>query len=125
LSWLSNEEVITGQSNHKMQITNITKMTSDEQILTRDSVVTSIDSAGNSILSAHEDGQIRLWDRRQSSRPASTFKTHSKWASSVKFNASSFVFASSSYDQTVKVWDTRCGFPLQNMLGAEQKVLDV
>jgi len=69
----------------------------------------------DNILSAHEDGQLRLWDRRDPSRPVNTFKGHSKWASSIRFGKTPFHFASGSFDHTVKIWDMRCNFPLQNI----------
>lgn len=81
--------------------------------------MTSLDSSGSCILSAHEDGQLRMWDRRDPSRPISTYKGHSKWASSVRFGQHSNIFVSGSYDRTVKVWDRRCGFPVQNMQSHE------
>jgi len=96
-----------------------------ETILTRDSVATSLDTYGDQILSAHEDGQIRMWDRREPTRPTNTFKAHSKWASSVKFREPSNIFASGSYDHTVKIWDSRCGFPIQNLHSQEEKVLGI
>lgn len=86
-----------------------------QKFMTRDSVVTSIDTCGDKILSAHEDGQLRLWDKRDSSRPAITFKGHSKWASSVRFGKTPLHLVSGSYDHTVKLWDLRCSFPLQNI----------
>lgn len=101
-------------------------MTTTETFLTRDSVVTSIDSNRSLILSAHEDGQVRLWDRREPSKPASTFKGHSKWTTSVRFNPSQpFCFASGSHDRTIKVWDTRSSFSLQNLQAQQEKVLSL
>ena len=85
----------------------------------------SLDVAGSQILSAHEDGQIRLWDRRETSRPTNTFKSHAKWVSSVRFANSSHIFGSGSYDRTVKLWDQRCSFPLQNIQSHEEKVLAI
>ena len=90
-------------------------MTRSITIKTRDSVPTSLDTYGDEILSAHEDGQIRMWDRRENSRPIQTYKAHSKWASCVSFRLPSNIFASGSYDHTVKIWDSRCGFPIQNL----------
>lgn len=115
LNWITNEEVVTGSSEHNIAITNVVRMEKFQTFLTRDSIVTSVDTFGEKILSAHEDGQLRLWDRRDSSRPAITFKGHSKWASSVRFGKTPLHFASGSYDHTVKLWDMRCSFPLQNM----------
>ena len=82
-------------------------------------MVTSLDSFGSMILSSHEDGQLRMWDRRETSRPSNTYKAHSKWTSSVRFGVSGNIFASGSYDRTVKVWDSRCGFPMQNLQSEE------
>ena len=87
--------------------------------MTRDSVVVSLDVNDEQILSAHEDGQIRLWDRREPSRPTNTFKSHAKWVSSVRFGKVPNIFTSGSYDRTVKVWDLRCSFPLQNIQSHE------
>lgn len=107
-----------------MTLTNITRMAASETFLTRDSVVSSLDCTDTLILSAHEDGQIRLWDRRVSSKPSSTFKAHSKWASSVRFNPRlPHLFCSGSHDRTLKLWDARCGFPLQNIQAEQEKVL--
>jgi WD40 repeat protein len=100
-------------------------MTRTETILTRDSVPVSIDTNGSGIISAHEDGQIRLWDRRDPTKPTNTYKAHSKWANCVRFGKAPHVFATGSYDHTVKIWDSRCSFPLSNIQAHEEKVLSL
>lgn len=64
LNWINNQEIVSSSSAHEIAITDIVKMSRSETILTRDSVPTSLDTKGNEILSSHEDGQIRMWDRR-------------------------------------------------------------
>lgn len=46
LAWFNNQEVISASGAHEMAITDIIKMARSETILTRDSVVTSIDIHG-------------------------------------------------------------------------------
>ncbi len=101
-------------------------------VLTKDSITTSIDYSNDRLLTSHEDGYIRLWDIRSPQIPTNTYKAHPKLVSSVKFNTRSNIFASvlfilmqGSYDTTVKVWDCRSAFPLQNIGTHHDKVFSV
>jgi WD40 repeat protein len=91
---MTSELVISGSSDHSMKIVDVEKMQEVRTILTKDSITTSIDYASDRILSCHEDGYIRLWDIRDTKNPTTTYKSHSKFASCVKFNRNSSIFAS-------------------------------
>jgi len=78
-------------------------------------MITGIDFSYDNLISSHEDGYIRLWDIRDPLNPTSTFKSHAKFASCVKFSKYPNIFASGAYDQTVKIWDNRSVFPLQTL----------
>ena len=93
--WLDIETVATGSSDHSIKLTDIEKMRERRTFLTKDSITTSIDYSGNVLFSSHEDGYLRTWDLRSSStNPSETFKSHTKFASTVKVHSHSNVFAS-------------------------------
>lgn len=99
-------------------------------LLTKDSITTSIDYSLDTLFTSHEDGYIRTWDlRTQGSSPVETFKSHSRFASCVRAHPHSNLFATviftimqCSYDQTVKIWDTRSVFPVQTIMTSYDKV---
>ena len=117
---------------HSICVTDVERLQKKTVIRTGDSVPTSIDTHFDTILSSHEDGYVRLWDQRQPTICAKKFKSHTKYASCVKFSASPFVFCSvshllmqASYDQTVKLWDTRSIFPLKTLTTHHDKVFSL
>lgn len=79
------------------------------------------------VISCFADKHIRLYDPRttEGSSCKSTFTSHSLWVSAVTWSQTDeHLFMSGSYDQTVKLWDTR--FPrdaLFNMMEHDGKVL--
>ena len=93
-----------------------------QTIKTKDSITTGIDYSHQTIITSHEDGYIRLWDLRNPLSPASTFKSHSRLASCVKFSQNTHMFGSGAYDHTVKIWDSRSVFPLQTLHTDYEKV---
>ncbi|OMJ08703.1 Ribosome biogenesis protein ytm1 [Smittium culicis] len=62
------------------------------------------------IVSGHTDKFVRIWDPRidDSSVSSMSLSGHTKYVGAVKWSPnSSYMFASSSYDGTTKVWDVR------------------
>ncbi|XP_022643463.1 ribosome biogenesis protein WDR12 homolog [Varroa jacobsoni] len=80
-----------------------------------------------SIVTAHADRHIRLWDPRskQGSVVKANFTSHSGWVTAVCWSpAQATQFISSSYDTLVKLWDTRSTkTPLYDMQGHEDRIL--
>ena len=92
----------------------------------------SINSLGNSLLTAHTDTTIRLYDMRQSNkqvsiqRPTETFTSHRKPVSVVEWSPyDERRFASASYDSSVKLWDVRSNKPLQTVQVHSGSVLSI
>ncbi|KAE8382682.1 WD40-repeat-containing domain protein [Aspergillus bertholletiae] len=51
-----------------------------------------------------------------------TFKGHSSWVKSVAFSPDGQTIASGSWDDTIKVWDTKTGVELQTLNGHSNPV---
>lgn len=63
--------------------------------MTKDSITTSIDFAGETLISSHEDGYVRSWDVRHLLNPANSFQNHTKYVNTTQFNPNfSNIFAS-------------------------------
>jgi len=90
---------------HKQQVA--------ESVFTNHKVVTCIDSASGehqTILGGHEDGIVRLYDLRTGSgvKQHKVFESSTSYTSSVHFSPSNRnLFASSSYDGRIRLWDLR------------------
>lgn len=97
LIWSSNNQLCSSSMDHSICITDVERLQKSTVIRTGDSVPTSIDTRFDNIISSHEDGYVRLWDQRQPTVCTKKFKSHSKYASCVKFSSSPFVFCSVSY----------------------------
>jgi len=81
------------------------------------------------IVACSADRHIRLYDPRstEGSVCKSLFTSHSLWVSAVTWSKNDErLFMSGSYDECVKLWDTRCPkAPLYDLSGHEGKVLCV
>ncbi|CAK4660362.1 hypothetical protein LEN26_006894 [Aphanomyces euteiches] len=89
----------------------------------------SVSSAGT-VLSAHPDNAIRLWDPRAAKSGTSlvqaTFQSHKQWVSAVEWSPSqAHQFVSCGYDGAVKLWDSRSSIPLFTLAAHTGKALDV
>lgn len=80
----------------------------------------------NVLGTAHQDKCVRIWDPRQQEKEVMKLqlKSHRGWVSSVKFHpTNAHMLASTSYDQTVKIWDMRASLPLFTMQAHTDKVM--
>lgn len=68
-------------------------------------------STGHLLLSASLDGKAKVWDASGAFKfgVKRTYHGHSGGVRSARFNADGSVFATASFDKTVKVWDTETG----------------
>lgn len=91
-------------------------------------VVTAIDFSlnANVLGTGHHDKMIRIWDPRQAEKEVMKMqlRSHKGWVSGVKFHPNQpHQLASSSYDNTVKIWDMRSTLPLFTMQAHTDKAL--
>ncbi|XP_046994861.1 ribosome biogenesis protein WDR12 homolog [Schistocerca americana] len=79
------------------------------------------------LVTASADRHVRLYDPRskEGSLIKNTFTSHTQWVQSVCWSKTDeHLFVSGSYDQDMKLWDTRSPkAPLYDMSGHEDKVL--
>lgn len=91
----------------------------------------------NILLTGHNDTTIRAWDCRIKSEQSQIMKqsitSHSGWISSLQWQVNgrssndnenhTHLFASTSYDKTVKLFDFRSSIPLHTLTGHQDKAL--
>ncbi|TYZ68903.1 hypothetical protein PybrP1_010972 [[Pythium] brassicae (nom. inval.)] len=122
--------VVSGASDRSVRVWDLTTH-SCAQTLTGNRAITDISvNADGLVLSAHPDHCVRLWDPRASQAGESlvqrTFSSHKEWVSAVEWHPTrATLFASASYDGSVKVWDARSSVPLHTLAAHDGKALDV
>jgi len=80
------------------------------------SVPTTITTNNDYLFSGHEDGKVKLWDLRAPGKPSIVFNGHDNYVSDIKISPlSTQLFASISYDKSVKFFDVRASKPLWKM----------
>ncbi|OBT67626.1 hypothetical protein VE03_03802 [Pseudogymnoascus sp. 23342-1-I1] len=88
---------------------------------------------GKQVVSGSDDKTVRLWDATTGAA-LQTLKGHSGWVSSVAFSpdgkqvvsgSHDKTVVSGSYDETVRLWDTTTGAPLQTLEGHFKSVASV
>jgi ribosome biogenesis protein YTM1 len=88
----------------------------------------AVHELGSVLATAHSDGTIRLRDTRADRVESgnSVLRSHTAWVSDVQFSPlQSHMLVSSSYDNTVKLWDLRAKIPLASLTSHTDKVLAV
>lgn len=123
-------QVVSGSSDRSVRLWDLTTH-SCVQTLTGNRAITGISvNADGLVLSAHPDRCVRLWDPRATQSGENlvqrTFNSHKEWVSAVQWHPTNAnLFASSSYDGTVKIWDSRSTIPLHTVAAHDGKALDV
>ncbi|GAB9475166.1 Ribosome biogenesis protein wdr12 [Globisporangium polare] len=123
-------QVVSGSSDRSVRLWDLTTH-SCVQTLTGNRAITDISvNADGLVLSAHPDHCVRLWDPRATQAGENlvqrTFSSHKEWVSAVAWHPSNAsLFASTSYDGSVKVWDSRSTVPLHTVAAHAGKALDV
>jgi len=82
----------------------------------------------NLLATSHHDQTIRLWDPRQKELEVlkMALRSHKGWCSSVAWSESNpRVFASTSYDKSIKLWDIRSTTPIHTIQAHTDKVLSI
>jgi ribosome biogenesis protein YTM1 len=95
-----------------------------KEVLSASCGILSVNGRGPLIVTGHPDRSIRLWDRRAEERHAVVreFKSHKNWVSAVAWHNDE-VFASASYDGSVKLWNIGTDVPLTTLFQHNEKVL--
>ena len=113
MKWVGPSKIFVGcKGDHTVKIVNSERAQVEEVMFTQHKVATCLDAVNEDLLlTGHEDALVKLWDVRTGAAERnfkSVYDAHSQWISQVKFNNHvDNVFISSSYDGTVKLWDTR------------------
>ncbi|XP_033761374.1 ribosome biogenesis protein WDR12 homolog isoform X2 [Pecten maximus] len=130
MEWLDDSTLCTVSWDHTIRLWDMND--AKEKSLLQSSKVfldMSYSELNRQVVTASADRHIRLWDPRASegSIVKCTYTSHNGWVSSVswsKENGNHFI--SGSYDNIMKMWDTRSPkVPLYNMTGHEEKILSV
>jgi WD40 repeat protein len=92
----------------------------------RAAVAVDVSMGASTIATGHCDHLVRVWDARmQTSAPALTLQ-HKAWVSGVAWSpCQTTLLASSCYDGTVRLWDTRSTVPLHDLPPHGDKALCV
>ena len=88
----------------------------------------SYSTPANLLASGHHDKIIRIWDPRKQDKEVIryTLRSHLGWVSDVSFSPSNpHQLVSSSYDNSIKVWDLRSSLPLHTVKAHDDKALCV
>lgn len=99
-------EVITGSSDRSLRIWDIVKGSSIHT-LSCTSSCNDLEMTGGMIVSAHQDGSVRFWDRRTKLCVKQLESVHTEAVTSVSFTPSGTHLVTNSKDHTLKLVDPR------------------
>ncbi|KAM3133338.1 hypothetical protein pb186bvf_014499 [Paramecium bursaria] len=122
IKWISNNVIITGSYDHSIIIFNIKKGTIVRQIQAKDSIINDlIYFEDKTILSAHEDGYLKLWNtQKDDNTPIKVYK--SSYSQITSLDQKDGQILAGSFDGKVNIWDLRSDQPTYTLEG-EGKIL--
>ncbi|OWF40688.1 ribosome biogenesis protein wdr12-like [Mizuhopecten yessoensis] len=130
IEWLDDSTICTVSWDHTIRLWDMNN--AKQKALLQSSKVfldVSYSELNQQIVTASADRHIRMWDPRVSEGAIvkCTYTSHNGWVSSVAWSKENeYHFISGSYDNYMKMWDTRSPkVPLYNMTGHEEKILAV
>lgn len=117
LQYISQFQVLSGSYDHSIKISDIESGEIVSSYTTSYKTVTAFDHKSGNVVSGHEDGSIMLWDLKS---PNTTHKMeshlHTNRISCIEFNPlNPFIYLSTSYDNTAKLWDIRSDQPFHSI----------
>ncbi len=102
-----NDRFIAGGDDGKLYIVDTINLQVIMSFKAHDDFIRCISISGSKILSCSDDMSIKLWDADNFSTPPIVYREHIHYVMHVLFNhRSTNIFASASYDRTVRLWDT-------------------
>jgi ribosome biogenesis protein YTM1 len=128
VEWIADTTICTASWDHSIRLWDL-QAAAATSIIAGSKAFFSISYSpfNKQIVSGSADRHIRLYDTRSTngSEVKCSFSSHTGWVSSVDWSpVNEYQFISASYDQLLKLWDTRCPrAPLYDMSGHEDKIL--
>jgi ribosome biogenesis protein YTM1 len=123
IKWTDRETLVSVSLDRTIRVWDVEKQQA-KLILSASNGIFSMDVRENMIVTGHPDRAVRLWDMRVEERHSviREFKSHKNWVSGLQWHDGE-VFASASYDGSVKLWNIGTEVPLSTLFQHEDKVL--
>jgi len=123
LRWVNRGTLLSASLDRTMRLWDV-ETQQQRSVLSAPCGVLCAAMSGSVIVSGHPDRALRLWDTRVEVRQAVVreFKSHRNWVSRVEWCGGD-VFASGSYDGSVKMWNAGTAVPLATLFQHDEKVL--
>jgi len=126
--WSDTAESITASMDRSIIVWDL-ELAGQKNVLTCSKAFTSLaySPLNHMLISGSADRHVRLWDPRskEGAMVKATFSSHTGWVVDVDWSKTNeFLFVSASYDNLMKMWDTRSPkAPLFDLTGHEDRLL--
>ncbi|KAF2893661.1 hypothetical protein ILUMI_12516 [Ignelater luminosus] len=130
IQWSESDTICTASMDHTLKLWDAELCGLRNEVVAEKAFLgASWSPLSRTIITCSADRHIRLYDPRstEGSVCKTLFTSHTLWVSAVTWSQhNEHLFMSGSYDECVKLWDTRCPrAPLYDLSGHEGKVLCV